>query len=66
MHDFEIISIPCLLILLGMFFNWREAQDIRSEMRANFLDVKKLIQHLTDLHINHAERIATLEERTKK
>jgi ElaB/YqjD/DUF883 family membrane-anchored ribosome-binding protein len=42
-----------------------EIETLRGEMRKEFSDVKNLIQHLIDLHIAHAERIAKLEERTK-
>jgi hypothetical protein len=39
---------------------------LRHEMRAGFLDVKNQINHLIDLHIDHAERITWLETKAGK
>ena len=59
------IAVPCFTALVGMLVNKYAVDSLRSEMHKDFIDVKNQVQHLIDLHINHAERIATLEERSK-
>jgi hypothetical protein len=57
---------PCLTVLIAMLVNHWENKGLRDEMRTNFSDVKTQIDHLIDLHINHAERIAWLESKAGK
>ena len=57
---------PCLIALIGILVNKHDFATLRADVRAEFADVKGQIQHLVDLHINHAERLSTLEERTKQ
>jgi hypothetical protein len=59
------ITVPCFTALVGMLVNNHAVAALRTEMHTGFTDIKGQIDHLLDLHINHAERIATLEERTK-
>lgn len=59
------IAVPCFTALVGMLVNNHAVNGLRSEMHSNFADLKGQLSHLIDLHINHAERIATVEERTK-
>jgi hypothetical protein len=59
------ITVPCFTALVGILVNNHSVNALRTEMHAGFADVKGQISHLINLHINHAERIATLEERTK-
>lgn len=59
------ISIPSVLAIIGILMNNHGLTMLHAEMQANFADVKAQITHLINLHINHAERIATLEERSK-
>jgi hypothetical protein len=53
---------PCFLVLVGMFVNNRDFAQLREQIR----DVQSQLNHFIDLHITHAERIATLEQKTKK
>ena len=60
------ITVPCFTAVIGLLVNKHDVNTLRAEMQSNFTDIKNQIQHLIDLHINHAERIATLEERSKR
>ena len=59
------ITVPCFTALVGILVNNHAVSSLRTEMHTNFADLKGQLSHLIDLHINHAERIATVEERTK-
>lgn len=59
------ITVPCFTALVGILVNNHAVGALRTEMQTNFADLKGQTGHLIDLHINHAERIATVEERTK-
>jgi hypothetical protein len=52
---------PCIVALIGILVNKHDF----TILRADIADVRRQIQHLIDLYINHAERLAALEERTK-
>lgn len=53
---------PCFLVLVGMWVNSKRFDHVEQSIS----DIRSQIQHLIDLHINHGERIAALEERTKQ
>jgi hypothetical protein len=56
---------PCLVILIGILINKQDLGNLRIEFHRDIDDVRRQIQHLIDLHIDHGERIAVVEERTK-
>ena len=60
------IAAPCFTALVGILVNNHAVNGLRSELHAGFSDVKGQINHLIDLHINHAERIAWLESKAGK
>ena len=61
---FSIVGVVSAEIAVLTMFMLHGFSALRAEMHVNFSDVKNQIQHLIDLHINHAERIAALDERT--
>ena len=55
------IVVPCVTAIIGMLVNRHDMLAFRADVNSNFTDVKNQINHLIDLHINHAERIRALE-----
>ena len=50
------ITVPCFTALVGMLVNNHAVAALRNVMHTGFTDIKGQIDHLIDLHINHAER----------
>jgi hypothetical protein len=46
---------PCFIVVVGMWMN-----------STRFNSIERQLDHLIDLHINHAERIAWLESKAEK
>jgi hypothetical protein len=59
------VSIPTFVALIGLLFNRLDMREIRTDHRTEMLEIRTLINHFIDRHINNENRISTLEERSK-
>jgi hypothetical protein len=55
------VSVPSIVALIGILVNKHDFAMLRQDIA----DVRRQIQYLIDLLINHEGRIAAVEERTK-
>lgn len=53
---------PCLVALIGILVNKHDFRIVREDAQ----EIKRTLDHLVDLHIDHAERIAWLEAKAGK
>lgn len=59
------VSIPAIIALVGIIWNNVAVNSLRTEVRADFGEIRTMFNHFIDRHINNENRLSTLEERTK-
>lgn len=59
------VSIPTIVALIGIIWNNFAVNALRTEVRADFAEIRTMFNHFIDRHINNENRLSTLEERTK-